>query len=98
MHSMPPTYAVLLKTVSKIWDKASNTAATQANEAILQARWEIGRRILETEHTQAGRGDYGKRIIIKLAQDLRKRYGPQGNFSFITLITHNTARGNRTGP
>lgn len=73
---MPPTYAALLKTVSRIWDKASNTAATEANEAILQARWEIGRRILETEHTEAGRGDYGKRIIIKLAQDLRKRYGP----------------------
>ncbi len=72
---MPPTYAALLKTVSKIWDKASNTAATEANEAILHARWEIGRRILETEHTEAGRGDYGKRIIAKLAQDLRKRYG-----------------------
>lgn len=73
---MPPTYAALLKTVSRIWDKASNTAATESNEAILQARWEIGRRILETEHTEAGRGDYGKRIIAKLAQDLRKRYGP----------------------
>lgn len=54
---MPPTYAVLLKTVARIWDNASNSDATEANEAIPQGRWDIGCRILETEHRQASRGE-----------------------------------------
>jgi predicted nuclease of restriction endonuclease-like (RecB) superfamily len=63
------TYASIHETLAA----ARGQVATVVNTAMVQAYWDIGRRIVEA---QGERADYGKRLLHYLAQRLTAEFGP----------------------
>ena len=52
-----------------------NTIYKAVNTGILEANWEIGRRIVEEEQAGASRAEYGQRVINDLAEKLSVEFG-----------------------
>lgn len=76
MPSIPTGYRSLLNEIGKIHTKANQVSRSELNRAILNARWEIGRIIVEAEQDGKSRAGYGLRLIESLAEDLKTRLGP----------------------
>ena len=59
----------------KILKNARQKAYTAINSAMVEAYWEIGRRIVEEEQRGKERAEYGKEIIKNLSKELTEEFG-----------------------
>ncbi|AHF91025.1 hypothetical protein OPIT5_13230 [Opitutaceae bacterium TAV5] len=71
----PSLSSRLLNDVRAILRQARGKAYAAANTAMVEAYWEIGRRIVEEEQGGAARADYGSQLIRNLARDLGEEFG-----------------------
>lgn len=69
-----------IKTILK---NARQKAYTAVNSAMVEAYWEIGRRIVEEEQNGKERAEYGKEILQNLSKELTEEFGK--GYSYRTL-------------
>jgi len=74
---------VLVDDIRQILQDARQKTYTAINFAMVEAYWNIGRRIVEEEQHGKGRADYGARLIKELAQKLTSEFG--SGFSLANL-------------
>lgn len=60
--------------VSDVLEQARDTAYRAVNSAMVQAYWEIGRRIVRQQGDE-GRAEYGKALLRELSKRLTKEFG-----------------------
>lgn len=65
----------LVDDIRQILQDARQKTYTAINFAMVEAYWNIGRRIVEEEQHGKERADYGARLIKKLAQKLTSEFG-----------------------
>lgn len=68
-------YDLVLAEVVNLLEEARRSAARSVNAIMTATYWEIGRRIVECEQSGQDRAQYGERLIERLAQDLKMRFG-----------------------
>jgi hypothetical protein len=68
-------YTSILGDISEVIDAARRSAARSVNCIMTAAYWMVGRRIVEFEQGGKERADYGEDILLRLSDDLTKRYG-----------------------
>jgi hypothetical protein len=56
-------------------ESARRTSARAVNAIMTAAYWEIGRRVFEWEQGRYERAEYGQAVVVRLADDLTKRFG-----------------------
>ena len=61
--------------VKEILKNARQKAYTAINSAMVEAYWEIGRRIVEEEQRGKERAEYGKEIVKNLSKELTEEFG-----------------------
>jgi len=61
--------------IKRILKNARQKAYTAVNSAMVEAYWEIGRRIVEEEQSGRERAEYGKEIIKNLSKELTEEFG-----------------------
>ena len=61
--------------IKKILKNARQKAYIAVNSAMVEAYWEIGRRIVEEEQRGKERAEYGKEIIKNLSKELTEEFG-----------------------
>ena len=61
--------------IREILQQARSQAARAVNTAMVQAYWQIGKRIINEEQEGAVKAEYGKRILEELSQDLTQEFG-----------------------
>ena len=61
--------------VSRIIDQARNYAYRAVNVTMIQRNWMLGKRIADEELKGESRAEYGKEIVVKLAEFLTNNYG-----------------------
>lgn len=61
--------------IKKILKDARQKAYTAVNSAMVEAYWEIGRRIVEEEQNGKERAEYGKEIVKNLSKELTEEFG-----------------------
>lgn len=61
--------------IKKILKNARQKAYTAVNSAMVEAYWEIGRRIVEEEQQGKERAEYGKEIVKNLSKELTEEFG-----------------------
>ena len=69
--------------IKKILKNAREKAYTAVNSAMVEAYWEIGRRIVEEEQNGKERAEYGKEILQNLSKELTEEFGK--GYSYRTL-------------
>lgn len=69
--------------VKEILKNARQKAYTAINSAMVEAYWEIGRRIVEEEQNGKERAEYGKEILQNLSKELTEEFGK--GYSYRTL-------------
>ena len=69
--------------VKEILKSARQKAYTAINSAMVEAYWEIGRRIVEEEQRGKERAEYGKEILQNLSKELTEEFGK--GYSYRTL-------------
>ena len=69
--------------VKEILKNARQKAYTAINSAMVEAYWEIGRRIVEEEQRGKERAEYGKEIVKNLSKELTEEFGK--GYSYRTL-------------
>lgn len=68
-------YNNLLDNIGQTIELARLNAVKSVNTEMIKANWEIGRHIVEFEQHGSERAEYGSELLIKLAKDLKLRYG-----------------------
>jgi len=68
-------YKGLVKRVSLLIEEARRKTVIQINTIITQTYWEIGRLIVEEEQKGKRRAKYGEQLLLKLSNDLAKKFG-----------------------
>ncbi len=76
-------YDEVLGDVVQLLEAGRKAAAWSVNSIMTATYWLIGRRIVEFNQHGQGKAQYGKKLIVQLSADLRKRYG-QG-FGYMNL-------------
>ena len=61
--------------IKRILKNARQKAYTAVNSAMVEAYWEIGRRIVEEEQRGKERAEYGKEIVKNLSKELTEEFG-----------------------
>ena len=69
--------------IKKILKNARQKAYTAVNSVMVEAYWEIGRRIVEEEQNGKERAEYGKEILQNLSKELTEEFGK--GYSYRTL-------------
>ena len=69
--------------VKEILKNARQKAYTAVNSGMVEAYWEIGRRIVEEEQNGKERAEYGKEILQNLSKELTEEFGK--GYSYRTL-------------
>ena len=69
------TITTLYDDIRAIIINTRNTIYKAVNTGILEANWQIGRRIVEEEQAGASRAEYGQRVINDLAEKLSVEFG-----------------------
>jgi hypothetical protein len=64
----------LISDISLLIEQSQRHIATQANSALTQLFWHIGKRIND-EILQNKRADYGKQIVVTVSRQLETKYG-----------------------
>jgi hypothetical protein len=73
----------LLNEIKSILKSARSNAYRAVNSVMVEAYWNVGRRIVEEEQKGGKRAGYGERLIQKLAEKLKNEAG--GGYSAQTL-------------
>lgn len=68
-------YDDVLAGVVDLLESARRTSARAVNAIMTAAYWEIGRRVFEWEQGSYERAEYGQAVVVRLADDLTKRFG-----------------------
>ena len=68
-------YLQLLEQIGKVYQSAKNKAVTAVNTEILNAYWEIGKRVVEFEQGGKIKAEYGRGLLFALTKDLKVRFG-----------------------
>ena len=68
-------YAAVLADVVELLDQARRASARAVNAVMTTTYWHVGRRIVEAEQGGNERADYGKVLVVRLAEDLTRRFG-----------------------
>lgn len=61
--------------IRRILDDARRKAFSAVNFAMVEAYWQIGKRIVEEEQRGGTRAEYGARLIMELARRLTQEFG-----------------------
>jgi len=69
------TYNNLLERLAEILNQARTNVVREINKVQVLTHWEIGREIVEFEQKGKERGEYGKRLIERLSEDMAKKFG-----------------------
>jgi len=69
--------------IGKILQQARSKAQTAVNSAMVEAYWQIGKRIVEEEQQGESKAKYGKRLIEELSRALTSDFGK--GFSYANL-------------
>jgi predicted nuclease of restriction endonuclease-like (RecB) superfamily len=69
------TYINLLDKIGKTYSTARDNAKRAINSELVRAYWNIGNYIVEYEQKGNIKADYGDKLILELAKDLKYRYG-----------------------
>ena len=69
--------------IKRILKNARQKVYTAVNSAMVEAYWEIGRRIVEEEQNGKERAEYGKEILQNLSKELTEEFGK--GYSYRTL-------------
>ncbi len=77
--------ASLLSELRELIHSARQRIATVANAEQTLLYWRLGKRIL-TENLSGGRGEYGKRILATLSQELVVEFGNGFSYSALTRM------------
>lgn len=64
-----------IQEIKRIVARGRQEAYAAVNQAMVNAYWEIGRRIVEEEQGGAGRADYGKKLLKQLSAALTEEFG-----------------------
>ena len=73
--SEPAGYETLLSDVSRLLERARQSAGRAVNAVMTSTYWQIGRRIVEQEQKGSDRASYGEELVANLAKDLTARFG-----------------------
>lgn len=73
--SIVPVSQEFISDVRRIIEEGRKQAYAAAGNIALATYWNVGRRIVEEEQNGNSRAEYGKRLIAKLANNLKKDYG-----------------------
>lgn len=68
-------YKTLLKQIGSTYNTHKTKAAKAVNKEILQTYWKIGEHIIEFEQEGKLKAEYGKKLLIQLATDLKIELG-----------------------
>src|SRR5438876_3451209 len=68
-------YETLLLDVSRLLERARQSAGRAVNAVMTATYWQIGRRIVEQEQKGSDRASYGEELVARLARDLTTRFG-----------------------
>ncbi len=68
-------YAAVHTDIVALLESARRAAARSVNALMTASYWEIGRRIVEFEQGGQERANYGDALMVRLAVDLRARFG-----------------------
>lgn len=68
-------YDGVLTGMVDLLETARRTSARAVNAIMSAAYWEIGRRIVEFEQGGEARAEYGEALVIRLSNDLSRRFG-----------------------
>jgi predicted nuclease of restriction endonuclease-like (RecB) superfamily len=75
----------LLSELRAVIQEARQRVAQAANSALTQAYWRVGKRLLAEDLTE-GRGEYGRRILATLSQELEAEFGAGFTYSALTRM------------
>ncbi len=64
-----------IQDIKQILAQARQKAYTAVNAAMVEAYWQIGKRIVEEEQNGKERADYGKEIIQTISDEMTKEFG-----------------------
>lgn len=73
--SIVPVSQEFIGDVRRIIEEGRKQAYAAAGNIALATYWNVGRRIVEEEQNGNSRAEYGKRLIVELANNLKKDYG-----------------------
>lgn len=68
-------YQELISQISDIYLNAQNESKKQVNQIILEAYWQIGRRLVEVEQKGQPRASMGDELMVKLSGELTGKFG-----------------------
>jgi predicted nuclease of restriction endonuclease-like (RecB) superfamily len=74
-YQIVPAFTNFLSDVRQIIDTARRQAYTAINQSMVQAYWQLGKRIVEEEQNGKVRADYGKQLLKQLSKSLTEEYG-----------------------
>lgn len=80
------TDKALLHDIRRMIEEARSTVAVTVNSALTILYWQVGKRINEEILKGEQRGDYGKRIVATLSQDLSAEYGQGFTYTAMTRM------------
>lgn len=69
------SYNAMLSSVAGLLEEARRNSVRSVNAIMTATYWEIGRRIVEYEQGGRGKAVYGEKVIVRLSNDLTKRFG-----------------------
>ncbi len=81
----PDGQGKLLSELRAVIQEARQRVAQAANSALTQAYWRVGKRLLAEDLTE-GRGEYGRRILATLSQELEAEFGAGFTYSALTRM------------
>ena len=82
----PKDYSALINQVGELLQAGRVQANRQVNHVLVETYWHIGRHIVEFEQVGESSADYGKQLLLRLAKDLKQRYGKGFSRSNIYLM------------
>lgn len=77
-------YKTLIENIKNVLSEGRKKVQKVANDILLKTNWEVGRYIIEYEQAGKVKAEYGKKLLIELAKDI-KVHIPRG-YSRTTLV------------
>ena len=68
-------YLQLIDSITVLWNSARTKAISAVNTELLEANWQTGKYIVEYEQQGKERAEYGKQLLVTLANDLTAKNG-----------------------
>lgn len=87
MSQIPATrYQQLLTQIETTYQQGRREAVQAVNQQLVQTYWQLGQHIVEFEQQGEAKAQYGKALIVQLAQDLTLRFGKGFSRSNLTRM------------